>query len=87
MELVYYLHFSSYEFVWSSILHVYRYALIGCYKCKKMYIYYRVVWGGDKLNAICGDVIIVLYCGLWSGLRGQDGVHLCRHVLSVSSGS
>ncbi len=61
---------------------------LGCYKCKN--IYYRVVWGGDKLKAICEDVIIVLHCGLWSGLkcayeadsvplsksRGRESVHI-----------
>uniref|UniRef100_A0A8C2CXH2 Uncharacterized protein n=1 Tax=Cyprinus carpio TaxID=7962 RepID=A0A8C2CXH2_CYPCA len=36
---------------------------------RKIFIYYRVVWGGDRLNAVCDDIIIVLHCGLWSGLK------------------
>ncbi len=35
----------------------------------QLFIYHRVVWGGDKLNTIWDDVTIVLHSGLWSGLK------------------
>ncbi len=52
---------------------LYMYIGTGCLGCDTcyiyIYIYYRVVRGGDKLNTICDDVIIVLHCGQWSGLK------------------
>ncbi len=55
---------------------------------KNIYIYYRVVWGEDKLNTISNDVIIVLHCGLWSGLKcayeaGSLGQNREVEVLSI----
>ncbi len=35
----------------------------------KTILQYRVVWGGDKLNAVCDDVIIVLHCDLLNSLK------------------
>lgn len=71
MELVYCSHFSPCEFVRCSILYVFRYAwaVVNVFLFFFNCVYYRVVWDEDKLNVICDDVVIVLHCGLWSGLK------------------
>ncbi len=42
---------------------------------------------GPKLNTICNDIIIVLHCGLWSGLKSayeEESLHRSKSRGQVS---
>ncbi len=68
--------------LFGATFYMYRYAwAVINEKRKKKTLYIIVVWGGDKLNVICDDVVILLHCGLWSGQN--RGSRVCPYKLPL----